>query len=139
MIALKPLLVSQVFNELAVCDEPRTPPIRDSSRWLPLDTALGVTALLSFVFSATPPSPRSSPQHETVRSFVRSLGVGVGVGVAQRLGMEKEEHALRMAIGKSALALLKKMAGEPPLHLSPPEAPAAPPPQPPHEAAGSVV
>ncbi|CAN0278447.1 unnamed protein product, partial [Ectocarpus sp. 8 AP-2014] len=33
---------------------------------------------------------------------------------AERLAMEKEEHALRMAIGKSALALLSKMAGEPP-------------------------
>ncbi len=48
--------------------------------------------------------------------------------------MEKEEHALRMAIGKSALALLNKMAGEPPLPLSPPMAPVAPPPQPqPHD------
>lgn len=52
----------------------------------------------------------------------------------QRLAMEKEEHALRMAIGKSALALLNKMAGEPPLPLSPPMAPVAPPPQPqPHD------
>lgn len=61
------------------------------------------------------------------------------------MGMEKEEHSLRMAIGKSALALLNKMTGEPPLQLSPPpEAPAVPAPQPPHEAeaaaaAGSMV
>lgn len=52
--------------------------------------------------------------------------------------MEKEEHALRMAIGKSALALLNKMAREPPLQLSPPEAP-VPPPQAAHESAGSMA
>lgn len=34
--------------------------------------------------------------------------------------MEKDEHALRMAIGKSALALLNKMVGEAPLELEPP-------------------
>ncbi|CAN0200136.1 unnamed protein product [Scytosiphon promiscuus] len=48
---------------------------------------------------------------------------------AERLAMEKEEHALRMAIGKSALALLNKMAGEPPVQQSPPQAPPTPPPQ----------
>lgn len=36
--------------------------------------------------------------------------------------MEKDEHALRMAIGKSALALLNKMVGETPLELEPPSA-----------------
>ncbi|CAB1120207.1 unnamed protein product [Ectocarpus sp. CCAP 1310/34] len=55
----------------------------------------------------------------------------------QRLTMEKEEHALRMAIGKSALALLSKMAGEPPPQLSPPPAPPTPTPPPTHEP-GSV-
>ncbi|CAM9114843.1 unnamed protein product [Laminaria digitata] len=39
---------------------------------------------------------------------------------AERLSMEKDEHALRMAIGKSALALLNKMVGEAPLELEPP-------------------
>ena len=53
--------------------------------------------------------------------------------------MEKEEHALRMAIGKSALALLNKMAGESPLQLSPPAEAPAPPPQPPQEAAAAAA